>query len=233
MAPIAAEMDLSLIDRLRKQASPRISWAMIMMKAYCYVANQFPFLRQVYVPWPRAHLYEHSDNVCSIALSRKVDGQERLYCARFNKPDQLYLWQLQEQYNRYRRMPVDQIKQFTHQTRFARTPALLRKLGWWIMTGWLGRYRVNQMGTFGMSLSRFRKSVGYYHLGPLTTILGYEIDPDPKKVRVTITFDHRVVDARPVIGAMELLEKTLLDEIRGEFETMIEEQQASVEKRAA
>jgi hypothetical protein len=234
MAPIATEMNLTLIDNLRKQVTPRVSWAMIMMKAYSYVANEFPFLRQVYIPWPTAHLYEHPSSVCSIALSRKIDGQERLFCARFNQPDQLYLWQLQEQYNCYRRRPIEQIKQFKHQMRFAKVPSALRKLGWSLMTGWLGRYRVNQMGTFGMSLSRFRKSVGYYHLGPLTTILGYEIDPDPARVRVTITFDHRIVDARPVIAALERLEKILLDYIRGEFETMIEEQQQqSIMKRAA
>jgi hypothetical protein len=76
------------------------------------------------------------------------------------------------------------------------------------------------MGTFGMSLSGFNQTFGNCHLGPNTTILG--VDPTPRQgiARTLLTFDHRVLDGKPVIDLISQLYRQLLGPIRLEMEAL-------------
>ncbi len=189
-----------------------------MMKAYAIVCLQHPELKRLYVTLPWPHFYEHRESVCMMAVTRLYQGEERLFFAHFNKPENYSLEQLQAQYDRFRREPIDEITQFRHQVAFARLPSIVRRLGWWTLAAW-PKKRAMHMGTYGMSLSCYRGAYGTQLVGPNTTMLG--VDPMPKKgmSRILFTFDHRVLDGKPATDVLESycfhLKRTITSEVKG------------------
>ena len=230
LAGLQREMDLGLLNLLRMKTAPRISWDVVMMRAYGLLAIEMPELRQIYTRFPVPHLYEHDHSVCMLTIAREYHGRERLFFARFGAPELHTLTQLQEQYNHYRTAPVEEIKQFRHQINFARVPLPIRRLTWWSLFNLVPSKRASHMGTFGMSLSSYRDAQGTKHLGPNTTILG--IDPHPKRglSRLLLTFDHRVLDGKPACEALYQLKKILDDQIVREVKTLLRQQGISPEK---
>src|SRR5712692_1205570 len=76
LQPLTRVCRLQPLADLRAQATPRVSWSALFMKAYGLVASRFPVLRQTYMTWPWAHLYQHPVSVGSLAISRQLDGEE-------------------------------------------------------------------------------------------------------------------------------------------------------------
>lgn len=227
MAGIQRDLDLSLLNLYRMKTRPRISWDVLMMRAYSLVARDCPELRQAYTRLPRPHLYQHHENVCLLTIARQYHGRERLFFARFGSPDQHTLVQLQEKYNYYRDTPVHEIKQFRHQIWFARVPLPLRRFLWWNLFNVWPKKRASHMGTFGMSISRYKGAMGCKHLGPNTTILG--VDPRPRNgiCRLLLTFDHRVLDGKPAADALEKLRDVLENKITREVQQLLEQNNIS------
>ena len=206
MAAFSRDMDLTELCQLRRKIKPRLSWNALLMKAYAQVAVEMDELRQVYVnlPWP--HLYQAQDNVAMITLAREDQGEIRLLFARFQRPEEHSLPQLQRQLDDYLEQPIESIKQFRHQKQFAALPTWLRRFGWWVMNDVWPAKRASHVGTFGMSISGFNGAfANSAHLGPNATILG--VDPTPRNgiARVVLTFDHRILDGKPVIDTLNQL----------------------------
>jgi len=206
LAALSTTFDLQKLARLRRMAQPRISWNVLFMKAYAQVCADNPQLRQTYVTMPWPHLYEHHQNVCMMTMAREHAGEERLLFARFNEPDRRPLPELETQYAKYRKDPVDSIKQFRHQIMFARCPAAVRRFAWWSLFNLWPQKRASHMGTFGISFSGHRGTQGAMHLGPNTTTIG--VDPLPRNGQsfFLYTFDHRVIDGSP---ATEFMQQTM------------------------
>lgn len=217
MAGISGDFDAGLVAKFRRHAVPKISWNVLYMKAYASVCRQNPILRRNYVAFPFRHLYEHDANVCMLTIARVYKGEERLFFARFNAPDLESLEDLQKQFDHYRKAPVEDIKQFRHQMMFAKAPVLVRRAAWWGLFNVWPSKRASHIGTFGMSISGYRGVYGTKHLGPNTTILG--IDPFPTKgvSRITLTFDHRVLDGAPAKKALHDLQHILTTAIKVEL----------------
>jgi hypothetical protein len=220
MAAFYRDLDLSALDLVRKQIRPRLSWNAILMKAYAIVSQEVPELRQFYRRFPWPHLYQVDEVVAVITLARETPSETRLYFARVHNPANHSLLQIQEKLDYFQTEPVDRIKQFRHQDRFASLPRPLRRFLWWLlMEGWPSQ-RTTYIGTFGMSLAGFNQTFGNCHLGPNTTILG--VDPTPRNglARTLLTFDHRVLDGKPTIDIISRLYRVLLGPIRQELEAL-------------
>lgn len=217
LAGVSATFDVTAVAKLRRMYRPKISWNVLFMKAYAQVSMKNPELRQCYVTVPWRHLYQHDYSVCMMTISRQYQGEERLFFARFNEPENTTLEELQERYDEYRKAPVESIKQFRHQITFAKTPALVRRFAWWSLYNLWPQKRASHMGTFGMSFSGNKGAYGNQHLGPNTTTIG--IDPFPKKSqsRFVLTFDHRVVDGTPatefVLKTYQMLNRAIRREL--------------------
>ncbi len=205
-----ATFDLSELAEVRNQIRPKLSWNVIFMKAYSQLGEQWPQLKQRIVTFPWPHLYQHDRNVCQIAIGREEQGENILLFARFESPEKYPLSHLQQRLVYFRDTPINEVRQFRHQLRFAGCPWPLRKLGWWIMSNlWVSK-RASYMGTFGMSLSGFGNiSFASNHLGPNTTILGVDVVARGGQSRVLLTFDHRVLDGKPVMDIIKDLERNL------------------------
>ncbi len=217
---LLSDLEIGALAEVRRQISPKLAWNVILMKAYAQIAERHPELRQIYVPFPWPHIYQHDRNVCMMTVNRVVGGEQCLFFARFEQPESKSLVELQRQYDQVREAPIEQIKQFRHQLRFARCPWYLRRLGYWIMRNVWVRKAASHMGTFGMTLSSFRDTYGTVHLGPNTTTLG--VDPISRggKSRTLLTFDHRLIDGKPAVDLMDDLGRQLRGPILAEMQRL-------------
>lgn len=232
---LICDLDVAPLLELRKRIRPRLSWTVIMMKAYARVAARTPELRQHYVGFPWPHIHEHNRNVAMMVVSRQYGGEERLFFARFTSPEQHSLLELQERHDHFRTAPVAGIKHFRHQLGFARAPWFLRRLGWWIMIHvWAGRAPL-YMGTFGVSVARFKDVRGTHHLSPLTSTLGVDVVSRGGIAHTVLTFDHRIFDAGPAARIFAELARELHGPVREEMRQIAAEQTArpSATARAA
>jgi hypothetical protein len=217
MAGLGGDFDLEIVAKLRRHTRPKIAWNVLYMKAYAAVCKNNPVLRQSYVGFPWGHLYEHQQSVCMMTMSREYQGEERLLFARFNEPDQQSLGALQKQYDHYRKAPVEEIKQFRHQIRFAKAPSFVRRFAWWTLFNVWPQKRASHMGTFGMSFSGYKGAYGSKHLGPNTTILGVDPFPQNGVGKVLLTFDHRVIDGTPATKMIQQLHHMLTTAVKVEL----------------
>lgn len=220
LAAVACDWDLRDVAQLRRMAKPKISWNVIVMKAFAAVGERYPVLKQGYVSFPWGHFYEHHQSVAMMTIVREYRGEERLLFARFNEPNNHTLIELQEQYDAYRKSPIDEIKQFRHQVTFARFPKIVRRFAWWALFNVWPVKRAFHMGTFGMSISGHRGAYGTKHLGPNTATIG--VDPFPRKgvSRALLTFDHRVIDGAPATKIVLLTRQIMNTAIRQELAKM-------------
>jgi len=217
LASVTSDWDVSRIAKVRRMVKPRISWNVLLMKAHAQACNKMPLFKCSYVKFPWAHLYQHEHNVAMLTMSREYKGEQRLLFARFNQPENYTLLELQQQYDHFRKAPIDEIKQFRHQIRFAKFPGMVRRFAWWALFNTWPRRRGFHMGTFGMSISGHKGTYGTLHLGPNTTTLG--VDPLPRKgiSKVVLTFDHRVIDGLPAISFLNLVQHLLNTAARTEL----------------
>jgi hypothetical protein len=236
LAGSGAALDVRELAEVRKLVRPRIAWNVLLMKAYAQVAIARPELRQLYVRWPWPHVYQHPQNVCLMTFSREYLGEDRLFFGRFNAPEEETLLDLQKRYDEYRDGPVDSVKQFRHQIRFAKAPLILRRMAWFLMRDVWVRKAASHMGTFGMSISCFREAYGTSLVSPNTTSLGVDVISKGGISNTLLTFDHRILDAQTVIGIFQELGRQLRGPILEELRAMVSTEQGEStvqEKHAA
>lgn len=233
MIPVERELDVAELDRKRRQVTPHISWAALLMKAYGAVAMRWPVLRQAYMRWPWPHIYEHPRNIGLLTVSRRVGDADQLFFGRFKSPERVPLAELQASFQRLREDEITQIRQFKHQARFVRYPMLIRRICWGIVHNMAGASRAKTIGTFGVSLSRVQGCDLTYHLAPVSTVLGCDARPDHGRFRLTLTFDHRLVDAWDIGSIFRDIEAEFHGPLTAELDAMIDAQsgQASGAKR--
>ena len=221
LATVGGVYAAPLTAKFRLRTRPKVSWNVLYMKAYASVCEREPAFRQSFVSFPWGHLYQHDYNVCMMTIAREYQGEERLFFARFNRPDHETLEDLQLKYDYFRETPIQEIKQFRHQIMFAKFPRPIRRFGWWALFNIWPKKRASHMGTFGMTLSGYRGAHGSGMLGPNTTTLG--VDPVPRKGsgKILLSFDHRVIDGTPACKALQQLNHILNTAIREELADMI------------
>ncbi len=185
------------------------------------VAQAVPALKQIYMKFPWPHLYEHQAIVCMMTINREHEGEDRLFFARFHNPHEVPLSVLQSQYDAFLNAPVEEIRQFRHQIRFAKAPWLIRALAWSVMFHWWPSKRATHVGTIGMSFSGYKNVYGNRHLGPLTSVLG--VDPLPRngKAHLVLTFDHRVLDGVPATSVLQKINQAMMTIVKDELSQMV------------
>ena len=221
---LISEIDVRPLIELRERIRPRLSWTVIMMKAYARVAIRIPELRQHYVAFPWGHIYQHHRTIATMVINREHAGEQRLLFARFKSPETLSLAELQERYDYVHTVPVAENKQFRHQIRFARMPSVVRRIGWWIMIHLWPSKAPKHLGTFGVAVSSFRDIRGTQHLSPATTTLGIDIVSRGGTSYTVVTFDHRIFDAWRAGEVLVELSRELHGPVRQEMQQLADAQ---------
>lgn len=210
--------DLSKLAEVRSKVSPRVSWPALMLKAYGLMAEQFPEFRQTWYRWPIAHLYQHPHSVAAMTVQRIHKERPWLFWAMIDRPESLPLPELQLVLDQYQTGPIR--PQYKDMLRLARLPTLLRRLFW----GWnfhvVKAGRAKRLGTFFLS-TLSGKGVEIQSPPSIQTgCLTYGPLNERGLSRVTIAYDHRVMDGALVADALQCLEDALNGAVLDELEAL-------------
>lgn len=211
--------DLSRLADLRSRLPVRISWSLLFIKAFALVATKRRVLRQSYVAWPWPHVLEHSHSVGMLATHREHRGEPWVLWSRFFQPELRSLIEMQRCLDRYQTDPVE--KAFFTQWRLSGLPMLLRRLLWWWTLNVEGTKRARRVGTFFLTTLAGKGVEIQDPPAFLTSNLTYGPLDEKGCCRVTISYDHRLMDGAYVADCLIELEQTLDGEIARELESII------------
>ena len=211
-------IDLKALSEARDQCAVRISWPALFLKAYALVAHKVPELRQTWYRWPWAHLYQHPYSVGTLTVQREVEGEPWLFWGRISSPESLELTELQKLIDWF--CDGDVYAVFRRQIRFAHLPTMLRRAIWRWNLNIETSNRAKRFGTFFLSTLAGRGveiqlppsiHTGCLTFGPLD---------DHHTTRVTLAYDHRIMDGVLVADVLQNLERTLNETLLAELRSV-------------
>jgi hypothetical protein len=222
--PVARDIRIPELAMLRKSGDPnqRISWSALFLKAYALLSVRQPLLRQCYFPYPWQHIYQHDCSIGRITVARQHKGEEWVFFAQIPAAEHESLLALQKQLDHFKTAPIQSIERFRLQDIFSRVPLLLRRLAWWVTLNVSARTRVNRLGTFAMTTISGRGAFSIHP--PLiagNTLTFGPIDSEGN-VRITIVYDHRLMDGGTVAQFLQELESLLNGEVLEELRALRE-----------
>lgn len=218
--PVQRQMNLQALLQARQRLQRRPSWVTLFTKAYAIVSQQMPMLRRSYLSWPYARLYEHTQQVASVAIEREFEGEPSVWFARLRNPHLESITRLDAILQQHRQLPLNQLKHFRRLLTIARLWRPLRRFAWALAQNVSGIWRERYFGTFGVSVYSGLGVESLHPLSPLTTTINYGVIGDDGRVQVRIIYDHRVIDGATVGRALLRLERVLTNEIVGELQAM-------------
>lgn len=210
--------DLSFVAAARQQAAQRISWTILFIKAFAIVAAKYPPLRQIYMRWPWPHLYQHPNSVAIVVTHREVEQVPWIFWSKFTQPESTPLISLQARLNDYLAKPVSVA--FQKQWQLSALPVWLRRIVWWSLLNVFGQRRVKRCGTFFLTTIGSRGAEIRHPPGFLTSGLTFGPIDEHGCSRVTLAYDHRLLDGRMVADILADLERTLNSVIAEELATL-------------
>lgn len=209
---------LGEIDALRRNCPRRLSWSVLMLKAYGLAAQHIPELRQTWLNGPVSTIYEHPASVGMLAITREFRGEPWLFWGRFLAPETTPLEVLQKNLERYQTQPVEQV--FHKQVMLSGIPNPLRRLLWWWNLNVSGAQRARRAGTFVLTTLAGRgaeiTNPPSFHTGNFT----YGPMDDDGFSRMTLAYDHRLFDGALAADALARIEDALHTEIANELRTL-------------
>lgn len=212
------QMNLTAISEARSKLVERISWPALFIKAYAIVAQEIPELRQTWYVWPWAHLYQYPTSVATLTVQREFDGEPWLFWGIVRSPESLSLSGIQSMIDRFRNEPVQSI--FQRQWQMAHLPTILRRFIWWWNLKIETKKRATRLGTYFVStLSGLGAEI---QLPPSvqTGCLTYGPLDENNVARVTLAYDHRIMDGALVAEVLRRLECALNESMTAELRTL-------------
>jgi hypothetical protein len=219
--PVARTMNVGRLAELRQEAALSLSWTALFLRGYGLVAQLIPELRRAYIPWPRAHLYEHPVSIGAVVVERELDGEIALLAAKVRAPEDASVENLAAHLRRFKEAPVRSISDFRQLLRLARLPGPLRRFLFWHTLNWNGARRAKRFGTFMLSSYGNLGAEQLHPLTPLTSLLTFGPISPTGDVVVKIIYDHRVLDGRRVAVALAELERVLQNHLPHELERLL------------
>lgn len=217
------QMKLTAISIARSECVQRVSWPTLFIKAYAIVAQEFPELRQTWYVWPSSHIYQHPTSVAALTVQREIDGEPWLFWGMVQSPETQSLSAIQSLIDRFRSEPVQSI--FQRQWQMAQLPTLLRRFLWWWNLKIETRKRAKRLGTFFVStLSGLGAEI---QLPPSvqTGCLTYGPLDEDNVARVTLAYDHRIMDGALVAQVLKRIESVLNETLVAELQVLNQVQQ--------
>lgn len=212
--------DLSRVAEVRSRLPVRISWSLLFIKAFSLVAQKHAVLRQAYIEWPWPHVYQFAHSVASLATHRAHDGEAWLFWSRFVRPEERSLIELQQALDRFKSEPVEKI--FLQQWQLSALPTFLRRCFWWWTLNFAGARRAKRVGTFFMTTLAGKGVEIQDPPAFLTSNLTYGPLDESKRCKVTMSYDHRLMDGTVVADCLIEMESILNGEIACELQAIID-----------
>lgn len=134
--------------------------------------------------------------------------------------------ELQKRLDGFAQRPVEQV--FRQQLTLSSLPAFARRLIWWCLLNLSGEKRATRTGAFSISSVAGHGAEIQHPPGFVTSVLTIGPINDEGRSRITIAYDHRVMDGGFVAQCLQELEAELLGPTRAELESLSESQQRRV-----
>ncbi len=211
-------MNLHNVLTARKSAATRIGWPALFLKAFALVAARIPEFRQTWYRWPWAHLYQHPSSVAAMTMQRIVHDERWLFWVNVPNPHELTLTEIQTRLDWFQNSPVETA--FSKQWRLAHLPTPLRRLLWWLNINVASKARAKRLGTFFLSTLASRGAEIQVPPSIHTCCLTYGPLDENSVCRVTLAYDHRVMDGALVAEGLQLLEQILNTVIVDELKSL-------------
>jgi hypothetical protein len=183
------------------------------------VARKHRVLRQSYIEWPWPHVLEHPHSVAMLATEREYRGERWLFWSRFVGPEERPFDYLQHFLNYHQTDPVEEV--FLQQWRLSGLPTFLRRCFWWWTLNFAGAKRAKRVGTFILTTLAGKGVEIQNPPAFLTSNLTYGPIDESGRCRVTLSYDHRLLDGSTVADVLIDLEATLNGEIVEELRAML------------
>ncbi|GAB5443552.1 MAG: hypothetical protein Fues2KO_39010 [Fuerstiella sp.] len=211
-------MLLSELNDVRRRSSQRISWPALFLKAYGLLAAEVPELRQTWYRWPFAHLYEHPCSIASIAVQRSINDEPWLFWGQIREPEHKSLIEIQQSLDEL--TTADPYRLFYKQIQLSSLPTIVRRLVWGWNLGIAKAGRARRIGTFFLSTLSGRGVEIQTPPSVQTGCLTYGPLSDKGLCRVTLAYDHRVMDGAIIADCLNRMEVILSETLRSELLNM-------------
>lgn len=217
--PVTFERVMPLADvrAARDEAAPKPAWPVLVAKAAGIAAEACPELRQTFVRFPTARIYEHPTAIAGIVVSKEFAGDECLFVLHLHDPGRKAVADLDARVRAAKANPVSATGAFRRAVRVGKLPAIVRRPAWGLLD-WSGAWRVGQLGTFGVSATAGLGAAAVTLRTPWAVAFHYDVFRPDGSLPVRVTFDHRVLDGRVacrILGAVEAaLTGPVLSELR-------------------
>ncbi len=200
-------MKLAPIAEARTACVQRISWPALFIKAYGLVAMKYPELRQTWYQWPWAHLYQHPSSVAVLTVQRYIIEEPWLFWGEIRNPENQSLAEIQQAIDVFSNGEPQQI--FAKQWKMAHLPTIFRRAIWWWNLNVETRKRATRIGTFLVSTLAGLGAEIQLPPSVQTGCLTYGPLEENGTARVTLAYDHRIMDGALVARILNTLEETL------------------------
>lgn len=200
-------MNLSDVSRVRNSSAERVSWPALFLKAFAIVAQEVPELRQTWYRWPWAHLYQHPCSVATLTVQREMHEEPWLFWGQIASPELKSLSELQRAIDQFRDGDVRKV--FRKQLQLAKLPTVLRRMVWWWNLNVATTARAKRLGTFFLSTLAGRGAEIQLPPSIHTGCLTFGPLDDNGISRVSLAYDHRIMDGALVADILQRLEETL------------------------
>lgn len=208
-------LQLSELNALRVQHTPRIGWPVIFLKAFSVVSARHDVLRQTYRRWPWPHVFQHQQATALVAICREFQNAEWLFWGRFRNPHDVSLVDIQRQMDQFTNGDVPAT--FAQQLKFSALPRPIRKAIWWWNINVAGEKRAKRTGTFSTTTIGSLGAEIQHPPGFQTSNLTYGPIDEAGQCRFTIAYDHRLMDGVFIAHRLIELEAELNDGIAAEL----------------
>lgn len=216
--PVERWFELQELAEARQAAAQRISWITLFARAYGLISRDFPELRQTFVSWPVARVYQSPYCVISLAVNRQTEAGERLFFGRLRFPEQRTLPEIQTELDECVTGNVRQV--FKQQLRSAMLPTWLRRIGWWWRLQVDLKQKARRVGTGSMSVLASYGVHNRLHPCMLTSSLSYGPQEPDGRIWVTLQCDHRIIDGALAARAINAMHERLRTQILQELEQL-------------
>jgi hypothetical protein len=219
------DMPLAELAEARSRAAVRISWSALFIKAWGDVSSRHPSLRQTWRTFPTPHIFQHQTSVANLAVSRAHDGVDWLCWGLIRSPEHRSLPEIQASIDAFSNEPVD--RQFRRQLKFSALPTIVRRAIWWWNLNIAGEKRATRLGTFSLTTVSGRGVSIQHPPTVMTTGLTFGPLDHNGRMKVTLVYDHRLMDGAFVADRLIDLEQTLNEAVLTELRELCRSAQSS------
>lgn len=209
---------LGALDAIRKACPTRISWPVLFLKAYALMACETPVFRQTWMSFPWPSIYQHDSSIGTIAVQREYQGEPWLFWGRFKVPEDKPLTELQGHLDYYQQQPVEQV--FKRYLQLSQIPNPFRRFLWWCNLQLSGTMRAKRVGTFFLSTLASRGVEIDCPPSFQTGVLSYGPIDAQGQSRVTLAYDHRLMDGLLVADSLLRIEQILNGVLADELQSL-------------